>query len=183
MSESRFSACLSVVLAHEGGFADHPRDPGGPTRFGITQATLASARGRPVSRNEVRRLTLDEAAAIYHARYWLPLQADSLPVGLDLAVFDYCVNSGQRRAVTGLQRAVGADADGLIGPKTLAGAARAERVPAIRAICAGRLAFLQDLSGWRTFGKGWRRRVQDVESRAVSDARAAVQVAFTDASR
>ncbi len=179
MSESRFSACLSVVLAHEGGFVDHPRDPGGATKYGITRATLGEALGRPASRADVKSLDLRQAEAIYRERYWLPLQADHLPVGLDLAVFDYCVNSGQRRAVTGLQRAVGVPPDGLIGPRTLAGARAADRRAAIRSLCAGRLAFLRGLKEWPVFGRGWRRRVSEVESRAIADAERSVQVAFT----
>ncbi len=103
MAAANFERALSLVLKHEGGFADHPADPGGATMMGITQATLAEWRGRPVTKDEVRALSRVEAGAIYRARYWDAVKGDDLPSGLDLAAFDYAVNSGPARAVRTIQ--------------------------------------------------------------------------------
>ena len=98
MTASNFEASLAAVLKHEGGYADHPSDPGGATNLGVTRATLTRWRGRPVSKAEIRALTRAEAAKIYRALYWDEIAGDVLPAGLDFAVFDYCVNSGPGRA-------------------------------------------------------------------------------------
>src|SRR5215510_8682769 len=116
----RFARCLDHVLQFEGGFADHPRDPGGATNMGITHKTLA--RWRKVSpwwklsKNDVRVLGRDEAAHIYEASYWRQVHGAELPAGLDLALFDYAVNSGPLRAIKALQGQLKVRADGWIGP-------------------------------------------------------------------
>lgn len=167
-ASARFSACLAEVLRHEGGFVDHPADPGGATNRGITLATLSDWRGRPVSKSEVRALTVAEAAAIYRARYWDVVQGDRLPPGVDLAVFDFAVNSGPGRAARTLQQVLVVPQDGAIGPVTLAALARAPGpVTLIIALCDARLRFLRGLPTWPTFGKGWARRVEEVEGAAL----------------
>ena len=120
MASANFSRALDAVLRHEGGYADHPADPGGATNLGITRATLVRWRGRPVSRAEVKALTRGEAAKIYRAFYWDEIAGDELPPGVDFAVFDYCVNSGPGRAARTLQSAAGVRPDGRIGKITLA---------------------------------------------------------------
>ena len=116
----RFARCLDIVLAAEGGYVDNPLDAGGATNMGITRATLARWRGvvpaSDLPKAEVRALTRAEAAAIYEARYWRRVAGPELPAGLDLALFDYAVNSGPVRAVKTLQTALGVVADGLVGP-------------------------------------------------------------------
>ena len=119
MKES-FDHALHHVLKFEGGYVNHPLDPGGATNLGITRATLARFRGRRVSKSDVRALTLEEAGQIYRAQYWDACHCSNLPPGLDLAVFDCAVNQGVRRARKILQRALGVKADGLIGSVTLA---------------------------------------------------------------
>ena len=167
MSDARFAAALAVVLRHEGGFVHHPLDPGGATNLGITRATLAAHRGRPVSVAAVRALTEAEAGEIYRRRYWAAVKADALPAGLDLAVFDLAVNSGPGRAARLLQRALGVREDGVIGPETLAAAASRDAAATVRALTEERLRFLQRLKTWKTFGRGWRRRVEDVEAESL----------------
>jgi hypothetical protein len=103
MTAANFDRALTLVLQSEGGYADDPRDPGGATNRGITRATLARWRGRPVSKAELRALGRAEAAAIYRALYWDALRGDDLPAGLDIALFDYGVNSGPARAARTLQ--------------------------------------------------------------------------------
>ncbi len=97
MASATFERALDLVLSFEGGFVHDPRDPGGATNLGVTQATLARACGRPVSIDEVRALTRAEAGAIYRRLYWTAIRGDALPAGLDLAVFDCAVNSGPAR--------------------------------------------------------------------------------------
>lgn len=164
MAAENFEAALARVLAHEGGYVDHPDDPGGATNLGITRATLAAWRGRPVDKAEVRALTRAEAAAIYRARYWDAVAGDALAAGLDLAVFDFAVNSGPVRAAKLLQGLIGVEADGVIGPRTLAALAGRPAAPLIRALCARRLAFLRALPGFAVFGRGWSRRVAAIEA-------------------
>lgn len=171
MSETRFAACLSHVLRHEGGYVDHPADPGGATNMGITRKTLA--RWRSVSpwwglpKSAVKALGRDEAARIYRARYWTPCRADDLPAGLDLALFDFAVNSGPDRAIRTLQAGLGVAADGIVGPLTLAAISKASSVSAINDLCDRRLGFLGRLSTFSTFGRGWTSRVADIRQAAL----------------
>lgn len=164
--KKNYRAALIRVLAHEGGYVDHPLDPGGATNLGITRKTLAAWRGiRPwwkLPKSEVRALTRREAGRIYRARYWDSVCSDKLPAGVDYAVFDFAVNSGVARAAKALQRAVGAKLDGIVGPMTLAAVARHHPKTVIRRLVARRMSFLQRLRSWKTFGRGWTSRVNGV---------------------
>ena len=162
-----FDTCLSHVLRHEGGYVDHPRDPGSATNMGITQRTLSDWRGYPVSKAQVRALGRDEVAAIYRARYWNAVRGDDLPAGLDLVAFDGAVNSGPLRGAQWLQTGLGVTADGKIGPLTLRAAASCKPADAINRACDARLGFLRRLGTWATFGRGWTSRVADVRSTAL----------------
>jgi lysozyme family protein len=164
---SSFESAVALVLQHEGGFVNHPRDPGGATNFGITRETLSRARGRPASVEDVRRLTREEAASIYRSLYWKTVRADELPLGLDLAMFDLAVNSGPKRAVTMLQSVLGVEADGLIGPMTIKAANRVDPADSVRRLTRSRLGFLSRLATWTVFGRGWRWRVLAVEQEAL----------------
>ena len=150
MADTRFELCLAQVLKHEGGYVDHPSDPGGATNMGITRKTLA--RWRNVSpwwelpKSAVQQLTRAEAARIYRAGYWNLCRAGDLPPGIDLALFDYAVNSGPDRAIRALQSVLGVVVDGLVGPLTIGAAARADAGAVVNAICDRRLGFLRALS-------------------------------------
>lgn len=178
MAGSRFDTCLDVVLRHEGGYADHPADPGGATNLGITRKTLA--RWRKVSpwwalpKSEVQKLQRTEAARIYRAGYWDRIGAEKLPAGLDLALFDFAVNSGPDRAIRTLQTELGVVVDGQIGPLTRDAMAAyvARRGPGalIHALCDRRLTFLNRLSSFATFGRGWTTRVAAIRTAALSAA-------------
>lgn len=167
VSASRFHHAVELVLQHEGGFVDHPQDPGGATKFGITRETLSRARGRPASVEDVRELTRTEAVAVYRSLYWDVLRADELPSGIDLAVFDLAVNSGPARAARMLQTLLGVPPDGIIGPVTLKAAWQADPAETIRRLTRARLGFLGRLATWPVFGRGWRRRVLAVEQGAL----------------
>lgn len=167
MRES-FDAALSLVLKHEGGYVDHPKDPGGATNKGITLAAYKSWLGRPVTKQELRAIPDSTVAAIYRSRYWNAVKGDDLPAGVDYAVFDFGVNSGPARAVKMLQGIVGTTQDGKVGPKTLEAINRHGATKAISDLCRARLAWLKTLSTWSTFGRGWERRVVAVEKDALA---------------
>lgn len=167
MTTQGFMKSIPLVLAHEGGYVDHPRDPGGATNLGITINTLRAYRGRPVTKDDVKNLTRKEAEAIYRKNYWQPIKGDDLPAGLDYAMFDYAVNSGVSRAVKELQRIVGVKQDGVMGVQTLAAVNARGAQDLINALCTRRLAFLKSLRTWPTFGKGWNRRVLGVRGNAM----------------
>jgi lysozyme family protein len=158
---------MEYVLKHEGGYVDHPKDPGGATNMGITLATLRDWRERPVSKANVKALSRSEAMEIYRALYWNTVKGDDLPAGVDYAVLDFAINSGPDRAARYLQRIVGATQDGRIGPITLALTKRMDAAEVINALCDARLAYLKGLKTWDTFGKGWERRVREVREHAL----------------
>ena len=162
-----FKNCVDLVLLQEGGFSDNPADPGGATNLGITKRTLEAWRNQVVSVDDVKALTQQEAAEIYRANYWNVLHCDSLPPGVDLVTFDIGVNAGPGRAARMLQKAVGAAQDGAIGPATLAATRAANPAEVIRSMTASRLAFYQGLDTWGTFGRGWTRRSNEIESAAL----------------
>lgn len=173
MASDSFERALTCVLRHEGGYSDHPNDPGGATMMGITLATLARWRGQSVTKADVRALKREEAAAIYRSRYWNAVRADEFPAGVDLVMFDFAVNSGPSRAIRTVQQVLGIAVDGRIGPQTLAAAHSRSPKEVVTALCAARLGFLERLSTFPVFGRGWTRRVRNVETVALSLAGAA----------
>lgn len=165
---SNFARALAVVLHHEGGYVNHPNDPGGETKFGISDRRdglvdgMADINGDGRPDVAIKHLTTEQAAAIYHRDYWLPIKADAMPFPVALMVFDTAVNAGNRRAALLLQRALRVTADGSIGPVTLAAANRADTRTLVNHIAAERIVFNSGLSNWGSFGLGWSRRVVDV---------------------
>jgi len=173
MAKANFSACLTHVLASEGGYVDHPKDPGGATNMGITLETLSLWRGQRVSKADVKLLQREEAAAIYRKHYWDKVRGDDLPVGLDLVAFDAAVNSGVYRGGKWLQQAIGAATDGVIGPRSLALAQAAAVPSAVTRAIRARKNFLLSLPTWPTFGRGWSKRLASVDAAAVKMAKGA----------
>ncbi|MDX0262881.1 N-acetylmuramidase [Sinorhizobium meliloti] len=189
MAASSFKAALARVLVHEGGYVNHPRDPGGATNQGITQRTYdAYRRSKGAAARTVRKLTAAERDAIYRRQYWDAIKGDKLPVGIDYVVFDGAVNSGPRQSVKWLQRALGpayrGEIDGIIGLATFAALQETEDHDAlIDRICDRRMVYLRALDTWSDFAGGWTRRVQNVRAagKAMADGRkdevAAVHIA------
>jgi uncharacterized protein (TIGR02594 family) len=168
MTASSYDEALKRVLVHEGGYSDHPSDPGGPTNWGITIHDARAYWRKDATAADVRNMPIDVAKDIYRSKYWDAMRCDDLPAGVDYAVFDYGVNSGIARAAKVLQRFVGANVDGEISPDTIAATAPADAAELINQICDERLAFLQSLRTWGVFGNGWGRRVREVRAAAVS---------------
>lgn len=168
---SNYEAALSAEFKEEGGYVDHPDDPGGATNMGITHKVLATERGVTpywkLDKAEVKNLTREEAANIYRKNYWDLIKGDDLPSGVDMAVFDFAVNSGPARAAKALQRIVKAKVDGLIGPETLRLVDDLVEADVINLLCDDRLAFLQKLSTFAVFGKGWTARVKRIRNLAL----------------
>jgi lysozyme family protein len=173
----KFERCIAIVLRHEGGFVADPRDPGGATNMGITRATLADWRGGEVTVDDVRALTETEAREIYLALYWNPVRGDDLPHGVDLAVLDFAVHAGVRRAARTLQHVLGVTEDGVIGRETLGAARRADRASVIDGLCDLRLRHLRGLAHWTTYARGWTRRVEEVRAAAHEMARRGLPLA------
>lgn len=176
MAASSYDAALARLLAHEGGYTNHPSDPGGPTNYGITIHDYRRYVKADATAADVRAMPPDEAKAIYRAKYWDALCCDDLPAGLDYCVFDYGVNSGISRAAKVLQRVLGVADDGRIGPVTLAAVTRRDAGGLVAAICDERLAFLRRLKTWAVFGRGWGRRVAEVKAVALAMAHADMQL-------
>lgn len=161
-----FAEALQHVLKDEGGFVNHPDDPGGMTNLGCTKAVWEEWCGHPVDEKVMRNLKPTDVAPLYKRKYWDKVQGDELPSGVDYAVFDAAILSGPGRAAKWLQACVGAEPDGAIGPKTLAAVRAADAKELIEDYSKRRLSFLMDLKHWPTFGKGWSRRVADVAESA-----------------
>lgn len=162
--DRNFERALSLVLRHEGGFVDHPSDPGGATNKGITIATMRRYVNRHATVDDLKRITGAQVAKVYRKHYWDKVKADDLPSGLDYAAFDFAVNSGPTRSAKFLQRVLGVKRDGVIGPVTLAAARSRDVTAAINQLCDDRMDFLQRLRIWPTFKNGWTRRVAEVRS-------------------
>jgi len=153
-----FEKAFKELLKHEGGFSNHPDDPGLKTMYGITEAVA-----REVGyRGDMRELPLDLAKRIYRDRYWTAVRADELPPAVRYAVFDAAVNSGPTQSIKWLQRAVGTADDGKIGPKTMLALGMQNQDALLRKLLATRLRFMSGLSTWPAFGRGWARRVADL---------------------
>ena len=160
-ADARFQRCAAFVLQKEGwgAYTDDPKDPGGPTRWGVTLQALTQHRGRACTAAEVEALGEPEALAIYRAAYWDAAGGDGLPAGIDLMCFDAAVNQGVGRAVRFLQAAAGAVIDGVAGPATLAAATAANPDSLIDRIKQERATAYWDAPGWSEYGHGWANRL------------------------
>jgi lysozyme family protein len=164
--KDNFEQCLAFLLKEEGGYSNDPRDKGGMTNYGVTHIDWAAWIGHEPTEAEMRAMTPQDVAPLYKKKYWDAMKCDDLHIGLDYAVFDFGVNSGIGRSAKFLQAICGTAQDGKIGPITLAASAKLDPIAVIDEICDKRLAFLQALSDWQYFGKGWGSRVDRVRQRA-----------------
>jgi len=162
-----FPAALKRTLKYEGGYSNNPADPGGPTMKGVTLNRYSAFLGRQATVDELKAIPESHLLAIYSSGYWDLCKCDSLPPGLDACVFDWAVNSGPGKAVKALQRLSGATPDGVVGPKTLAAVTAWVRSHGLKNCIAlyqnERMEYVESLATFPVFGKGWTRRVNDME--------------------
>jgi len=153
-----FRDCLELVLKSEGGYIDHPKDPGGRTNLGVTQRVWEEWIGHPATEKDMRELTPAIVAPMYEMRYWRTSYCEKLPRGLDLLVFSMAVNAGAGRSVKLLQDAIGVLPDGVIGPNTMAKINEANVETLIDKFSEARTAYYKGLKLFPVFGRGWLNR-------------------------
>ena len=166
---NKFSEALEVILHHEGGYVNHPKDPGGETNLGVTKRVYEDFGGT----KDMKELTKEDVEPIYKKNYWDRVKGDNLPEGLDLCIFDFAVNAGPGRAAKFLQKLIGVTQDGGIGPQTL-GALQSAIGEDVRTQTREMIEkyqnethnYYQSLSTFETFGRGWTRRVDEVTEKA-----------------
>lgn len=164
---------IKLILDHEGGYVNDPRDPGGPTNKGITIKTFRAFIKKDGSIMDLKSLTTEQATIVYKRRYWDAVMADYLPNGVGYAMTDFAVNSGPRRAILYIQKIVGARQDGRMGPATLKAIETYNTCQLINELCDDRLGFMQrakDRNGnllWPTYKNGWSTRVGRVREQAL----------------
>lgn len=173
MAAANFEACMKQILKYEGGYSNHPEDPGGVTLEGVIQRVYDAYRKKKllppqalVPEMRGTQAWIAERNEIYRTQYWNTISGDTLPKGVDLVVFDGAVNSGVSQSVKWLQRALGLEAaDGQMGDITKAAVVTSgDPKKLVANICSRRLAFLQQLKTWPTFKKGWTARVANVQN-------------------
>jgi lysozyme family protein len=172
MAAENYQTCLEMILHHEGGYVNHPKDPGGETNFGVTKRVYEEwTMSQDLITKDMKELTVEDVAPIYRKNYWDRIKADDIPAGLDLCVFDFGVNAGTGRSAKFLQTMIGTVADGGIGPNTLRSLAlyvESEGVETtIKNFQAERQSYYESLSTFETFGRGWTRRVEETTEAAI----------------
>jgi lysozyme family protein len=166
-----FRDCLELVLKSEGGYIDHPKDPGGRTNLGVTQRVWEEWIGHPATEKDMRELTPALVAPMYEMRYWRTSYCEKLPRGLDLLVFSMAVNAGAGRSVKLLQDAIGVVADGVIGPNTMAKINEANVETLIDKFSEARTAYYKGLKLFPVFGRGWTARTDKERLEAIDMAK------------
>jgi lysozyme family protein len=162
---SNFQECLDLVLKSEGGWVNHPSDPGGETNLGVTKRVWVEYVGHPVE--SLKKLTKDDVAPLYELKYWRPCYCEVLPRGLDFVVFSMGVNAGPGRSVKLLQSAIGCVPDGVIGPRTRELISSSNGADIIKKFSTARREYYQSLKTFPIFGKGWLIRVDREEQEAL----------------
>lgn len=150
-----FDIAFEELLGNEGGYVENPADPGGATRYGVTER-VARANGYT---GDMRELPLDEAKRIAKAQYWDKYQCDAFPLEVAFQVFDAAYNGGH--PAQWLQQAAGVEVDGVIGEETLHAVIGGDPHFIAARFNALRLKYMTSLPIWPTFGKGWANRIAD----------------------
>jgi lysozyme family protein len=166
--QSNWDNSFKLMLKSEGGFVNHPSDPGGMTNLGVTKATWENWVGRESDEAEMRGLTPEKVEPLYKKKYWDAVRGDELPPGISYLCFDFAVNAGAGRSIKTLQTAVGVTPDGGFGPMTMAAVQAVDPVELIERFSQAKEDFYRSLNTFATFGKGWLNRVADVKVKATS---------------
>lgn len=166
---NRFQTCLRTVLLYEGGFSNHPEDPGGATKYGITKKVFEEWAECSVTVEDIKNLTIADVEPIYFNKYWERMRCGEMPIGVDLMVFDFGVNAGPMRSIRFLQEVVHAHQDGIIGTETL-GLVNEFHNPVIIVtnLSQKRKSYYKSLRTYATFGRGWDRRTEGVTTAALA---------------
>jgi len=164
--KENWDACFAMVLKHEGGYVNNPKDPGGMTNLGVTRTNWELYLDHDVTEADMRALTPEMVKPFYKKNYWDRIRGDELPSGVDYAAYDLAVNSGTGRAAKYLQQIAGVTADGVIGPRSMEAIKKCDAEDVVDEICNMRMDFLKGLGTFETFGKGWTIRVNDVKAKA-----------------
>jgi len=167
--QGNFNECLDLVLKAEGGWVNHPQDPGGETNLGVTKRVWEEYVGHPVE--TLKKLTKDDVAPLYEQKYWRPCYGEVLPRGLDYIVFSMGVNAGPGRSVKLLQSSIGCLPDGVIGPKTRELICASNSAALINKFSEARREYYHSLKTFPVFGKGWLNRVNHEEAEALNMAK------------
>jgi lysozyme family protein len=162
--QGNFKECLDLVLKAEGGWVNHPSDPGGETNLGVTKRVWEEYVGHPVE--SLKKLTKDDVAPLYEQKYWRPCYGEVLPRGLDFVVFSMGVNAGPGRSVKLLQSSIGCVPDGVIGPATRGLISDSNSATLIGKFSEARREYYRSLKNFPIFGKGWLNRVNHEETEA-----------------
>lgn len=155
MTEAVWNKAFSLLMENEGGYVNDSRDSGGETKYGISKRAYPNV--------DIKSLTLEQAKEIYHRDYWNRCKCDVLPDYLSVAVFDYAVNSGVKRAVKDLQKALNIPADGVVGNQTIGASNTQPPYKVLKEYMDRRLNFLTSLKAWKYYGNGWLKRIRRVQ--------------------
>ena len=159
---------FELMLASEGGYVNHPSDPGGMTNLGVTKRVWEEWVGRESNEKEMRSLTKEMVEPLYKRKFWDACRCDDLPVGVDYLVFDMAVNAGVGRSAKLLQQCVGVSADGAIGPITITAVKAQDPEELVEKFSEARELFYRGLTTFDVFGKGWLNRVEASKIKASS---------------
>ena len=167
--QGNFKECLDLVLKSEGGWVNHPSDPGGETNLGVTKRVWEEYVGHPVE--SLKKLTKEDVAPLYEQKYWRPCYGEVLPRGLDFVVFSMGINAGTGRSIKLLQLSIGCVPDGVIGPTTRGLISNSNSATLIAKFSESRREYYRSLKNFPIFGKGWLSRVDREESEALNMAK------------
>lgn len=156
MTEFVFDTAFDITIGFEGEYVNDPNDAGGETKFGISKKAYPDI--------DIKNLTIEQAKEIYKRDYWDRCKCAFMPDALSIALYDFAVNSGTKRAIRYLQRALGVTVDGYIGNQTIGACNRVPTKYVLHKFINYRLEFLMGLKNWKYFGNGWGRRVKALQN-------------------
>jgi lysozyme family protein len=145
-----FEKAVTLILKHEGGYVNDPRDPGGETNFGISKRAYPSL--------DIKKLSITEAKLIYKRDYWTPCRCDELPYPIALLLFDAAVNMGVMAAIKLLQAACLVTSDGVFGSQTMTKVHAMDTFALASTYCTLRMEKYISLPTFQRFGHGWTKR-------------------------
>ena len=166
--QSSWQKAFEMMLASEGGYVNHPSDPGGMTNLGVTKRVWEEWVGRESNEKEMRSLTPEMVEPLYKRKFWDAVRGDELPAGISYLIFDFAVNAGVGRSIKTLQSAVGVTPDGGFGPMTMAAVQAVDPVELVEKFSQAKEDFYRSLNTFETFGKGWLNRVAAVKVKATT---------------